>query len=179
MKLSEKKIFFFMIIFWPKLILAGDANVNLNVKVNVTASPCTINNGSPIEFDFGDIPVDKVSDSKYQITKQIGIKCTYFNGEPYIQVTGNPLENNTDGNVLATSIKEFGIALFQGEGKSTKLLIGNGASDLGYKITSGLTNINTQNSLLKITAAPYLNPGSKELSAGTFSASSNIKMSYK
>lgn len=176
---SKKKYIFLMMALWSKLIMAGDASVNLNLKVNIVASPCSINSGSPIEFDFGNIPVDKVSDSKYQITKQININCTYFNGEPYIQVTGNPLESNTEGNVLATSIKNFGIALFQGEGKSTKLIISSGGSDLGYKITNGLTNVNKQNSILTITAAPYLNSGIKELSAGAFSAASNIKVSYK
>lgn len=155
---------------------ADDANVKISISGEITFQPCVVNGGNPINVDFGQIPLDKVSDSSSRVVKNISLSCSYYQSAPYVKITGTPLTNNSDGNVLATSIKDFGIALYQGEGVGTKLLIGEGAG-IGYKINAGLTNPNAASSTFTFTAAPYKN-GSAQLSSGAFSATASMSIIY-
>lgn len=168
--------FFLLIVaLWSRHTLADDVNITVNVEV--TVPPCVVNGGNPVEVNFGNIPVDRVNDSQYRVVKNLTIICSYYQGLPFIKLTGNTLTNNNDGNVLATTTPNFGIALYQGEGVTNKLMIGNGASGAGYQVAKGLTNVNTANSVFTFTAVPFKS-GSATLAAGEFSATASMTLSY-
>lgn len=165
-----------IIIFFGHFVYADNADVKISISGQITFQPCVVNGGNPINVDFGQVQVDKISDSNYRVVKNISLSCSYYQSAPYVKITGTPLTNNSDGNVLATTIDNFGIALYQGEGTAAKLLLGEGEG-IGYKINSGLTHKNAANSIFTFTAVPYKN-GNAELSSGAFSAAASMSIIY-
>lgn len=92
-------------------------------------------------MNFGDVSVADVSNQINRRKVIIPVTCGYAQGTAYVKVTGNPLEGNE--NVLMTNINNFGIALYQGDGTTHKLILGegkgNGNDTIGYPIESGLS----------------------------------------
>lgn len=166
------------------LLLAAGSVSAVDVTVNITGEivipPCTVNNGQTIEVDFGDVPVTDVTNSQFRQKKDVAVTCTYYQGTPYIKVTGTQL-TGAGTNVLSTNISNFGIALYQGDGVGTPLVLGNGTSGgseyIGYPVTSGLSGTGTASGIFTFTAAPY-KTGSAELAAGTFSATASMSITY-
>ncbi|HCH9097553.1 TPA: fimbrial protein [Salmonella enterica] len=163
------------------LLVAGSVSavdVTVNITGEIIVPPCTVNNGQAIEVDFGDIPVSDVANSRYRQKKDVPVKCTYYQGTPYIRVTGSQL-TGAGTHVLRTDISNFGIALYQGDGVSTPLRLGNGTSNgseyIGYPVTSGLNG--TSSGTFTFTAVPF-KTGSAELSAGAFIATASMSITY-
>lgn len=157
------------------------AEVMLNVSGTVTVPPCTINNGQTIEVNFGNIVIPDISNSKYYKTTTVPVNCANYLGVPYVKIIGSQL-SGADLNVLSTNINGYGIALYQGADISRPMTIGNGLANgqgefIGYQIQTGLSGINVVDSSFTFTSVPY-NNGSVELSAGTFSASASMSISY-
>ncbi|HHN9466592.1 TPA: fimbrial protein, partial [Escherichia coli] len=82
-------------------------------------------------------------------------------------------------NVLKTDVDNFGIALYQGDGTTVKLVLGNGKHNgkdsIGYPIQAGLSG--KESGTFTFTAIPF-KEGNKELAAGAFTASANMSISY-
>ncbi|HDC1420164.1 TPA: fimbrial protein [Salmonella enterica] len=164
------------------LLLAAGSVSAVDVTVNITGEivipPCTVNNGQIIEVNFGDIPVSDVTNNRYRQRKDVNVICTYYQGTPYIKVTGAQL-TGAASHVLKTNINNFGIALYQGDGVGTPLVLGNGTSNgneyIGSPITSGLSG--TSSGTFTFTAVPY-KVGSAELSAGAFSSTASMSITY-
>lgn len=154
---------------------AEDIPISITGEVFLTS--CQVNNGKVIEVDFGDIPVTDVSNARNHKTLSIPVSCDYSQGTAYVKVIGAQLGSNT--NVIASNITNFGIALYQGEGTSTKLVLGNGFGNtttfIGYPITNGLSGTNT--GVFVITAVPFKN-GNDQLEAKAFSASASMSITY-
>lgn len=102
-----------------------------------------------------------MDNSRGEVTKTISISCTYKSGSPWIKVTGNAMAGQT--NVLSTNITSFGIALYQGKGTATRLILGDGSGN-GYRLTTGL---DTARSTFTFTSVPFRN-GSGTLNGGDF-----------
>lgn len=159
------------------LLLASAQVPAVDVPVKITGTilipPCTVNDGQTIEVDFGDVSVTDVDNARNQREKTVKIDCSYSQGKAYVKVTGDKLEDY----VLKTKERDnFGIALYQGKGTATKLILGDGQSNgkdaIGYPITSGLSGNN-----FTFTAVPY-KKGSEELTAGAFTAIASMSISY-
>ncbi|EEE1598519.1 fimbrial protein [Salmonella enterica] len=165
------------------LLVAGSVSavdLTVNITGKIVIPPCTVNNGQSIEVDFGDVPVTDVTNSKFRQKKDIAVTCTYYQGTPYIKMTGTQL-TGAGTNVLKTNISNFGIALYQGDGVGTPLVLGNGTSNgseyIGYRVTSGLSGTGTSSGIFTFTAAPS-KTGSAELSAGAFNATASMSITY-
>ncbi|MFO6428149.1 fimbrial protein [Escherichia coli] len=147
----------------------------LKSRVQLEIPPCRVNEGRVIEVDFGDIAVTDVANERNRRVKQIPVTCDNNQGNAWIKVTGSE-ELGAMIIYLATNIQNFGIALYQGEGTSTKLILGDGQSNgqntIGYRLTNGFTG-----SHFTFTAVPFKN-GSNDLATGSFSASANMSISY-
>ncbi|EOC0696900.1 fimbrial protein [Escherichia coli] len=150
-------------------VLAAD--VQINIRGNVYIPPCTINNGQNIVVDFGNINPEHVDNSRGEVTKTISISCTYKSGSPWIKVTGNAMAGQT--NVLSTNITSFGIALYQGKGTATRLILGDGSGN-GYRLTTGL---DAANSTFTFTSVPFRN-GSGVLNGGDFRTTASMSIIY-
>lgn len=152
--------------------LAIDINVNVTGEIQIP--PCQVNDDRVIEVDFGDISAVSLSDANNHRKVTVPLTCNYTQGDAYVKITGTRLGGNT--NVLATNLKNFGIALYQGDGVTTKLILGdgqnNGQNAIGFPITQGLAG-NT----FTFTAVPFQD-GNSGLTAGAFNASANMSISY-
>lgn len=152
-------------------------NIPVSISGEVYIPSCQINNGKDIKVDFGNIAINDVDNHKNQKVITLPIDCDYANSTVYVKVLGSQLEGNV--NVLSTNIDNFGIALFQGEGTTTKLIIGNGQSTnqgpIGYPITDGLSGQNSKTFVM--TAVPFKN-GNSTLQATSFSSTASITIGY-
>ncbi|MCU6345185.1 fimbrial protein [Escherichia coli] len=165
--------------FFTSIALLGGSqalaiDINVNVKGAIQIPPCQINGGRVIEVDFGDISVVSLSDARNHRKVTVPVICNYVQGDAYVKLTGTQLGDNQ--NVLATNLKDFGIALYQGEGVTTKLNLGegksNGQNTIGFPLTQGLIG-----DTFTFTAVPFQN-GTNALTAGAFYASANMSISY-
>ena len=161
-------------------------DVNLTVKGVITIPPCNVNNSGTIEVDFGNIPVTALTNGNnagYLKQQSVPVTCDYYQGTPYVRVTGTQL-SGAGTNVLATSTSRFGIALYQGSGTSVAMTLGNGTTgvngeNLGYRVQSGaLSGVNQASGQFTFTAVPYQS-GSTQLTAGEFTATANMSISYQ
>lgn len=151
--------------------LAEDVPINITGTIQIP--PCQVNDGKTIVVDFGDVSVADVANERNRRKVTVPVKCSYAQGTAYVKVTGTQLSNNT--NVLKTDVDNFGIALYQGDGTVTKLLLGNGPNSFGYPIQTGLSG--KENGAFTFTAIPF-KEGNKDLMAGAFVASANMSITY-
>lgn len=86
---------------------------------------------------------------------------------------------NNNRNVLQTNIKNFGIALYQGDGNTTELILGDGeyreGESIGYPIQTGL--VGKENGVFTFTAIPFKD-AEKNISIGSFISSARIEITY-
>ncbi|EHR8245441.1 fimbrial protein [Escherichia coli] len=163
------------------LLFTSVQSMAVDVPVKITGTilipPCQVNDGKMIEVEFGDVSVTDVSNERNRRKVTVPVKCSYAQGTAYVKVTGSQLGSNT--NVLATNVSNFGIALYQGDGTSTKLILGDGAfngqDSIGYPIQTGLSG--KESGIFTFTAVPY-RASSGDIEAGAFAASANMSISY-
>ncbi|WNN44046.1 MULTISPECIES: fimbrial protein [Winslowiella] len=165
----------YSMLFLSGRTLAEDIPISITGEVYIPA--CQVNGGETIEVKFGDISVTDVANPKNYQKISVPITCDYPQGTAYVKVTGTQLGANT--NVLATNVSNFGIALYQGEGTSTKLTLGGGtiygSVSIGYPITNGLSG--KESGVFVFTAVPFKN-GTGQLETKAFSASASMSISY-
>lgn len=163
------------------LLLTSAQTLAVDVPIKITGTiqipPCEVNEGREIVVDFKDVSVTDVANDRNRRKVDVPFRCSYSQGKAYVKVAGTQLGSNT--NVLKTDVDNFGIALYQGEGTATKLVLGdgkhNGQDSIGYPIQSGLSG--KESGTFTFTAIPF-KEGNKELTAGAFTASANMSISY-
>ncbi|EPR6208136.1 fimbrial protein [Escherichia coli] len=163
------------------LLLTSAQTLALDVPIKITGTiqipPCKVNEGKVIVVDFKDVSVTDVANKNNRRKVVVPFRCSYSHGTAYVKVTGYQLGSHT--NVLKTNVDYFGIALYQGEGAETKLLLGNGKhsgqDSIGYPIQRGLSG--KEKGTFTFTAIPF-KESDKKLTAGAFTASANMSISY-
>ncbi|HCM1965158.1 TPA: fimbrial protein [Salmonella enterica subsp. salamae serovar 56:l,v:z39] len=161
------------------LMVPGDGravDVTVTITGEVVIPPCTVNNNQTIEVDFGNIPVTDIGNAAFRQKKSVPVSCTYFQGTPYVKVSGSVLAGGVN-NVLATSVANFGIALYQGDGTGTPMVLGSGSGNVGYPVTSGLGTAGANNAFT-FTAAPYRKAGAPDPEARAFTATASMSIIY-
>lgn len=160
---------------------AQAANVNVSITGTVQIPTCTINGGKTIEVNFGNLPVDSLSSGLYPQTRQVSVYCPYSDSIPFVRITGSALSGAPQNNVLASTVSNFGIALYQGSDQSKPMLLGNGITiegkGMGYVLTQGFTENGNGNAVLTFTAVPWAASGTV-LKAGSFSATATMSVNY-
>lgn len=162
---------------------AKAVDVNIKITGEIYIPPCKINgNDAEIQVSFGKMSLYDVDGQKNAQTKTFTVSCEYYQGTPYIRIGGPVLQGARD-NVLKTSgvnSSTLGIALYQGGDVDTAYPLRTGAGEqgkYGYKITRGLTGQNSASGTFTFTAVP-VKYGSGALTAGTFSATATMSISY-
>ena len=167
------------------LLMKGQAmavDVEIRIVGVIYTPPCTVNDNKRIVVNFEKIALHKVDGSAYQKSVTVPVECTYYGGTPYVMVSGIPL-GGAPNNVLKTNASgvnasRLGVALYQGSGVESKLVLGDNTSGRGYPITKGFTNVGAANSNFTITAVPYKH-GSGDLESGPFSATASMSIVYQ
>ncbi|MCS1308491.1 fimbrial protein, partial [Escherichia coli] len=103
-------------------VLAVDVPIKITGTIQIP--PCEVNEGREIVVDFKDVSVTDVANERNRRKVDVPFRCSYSQGTAYVKVTGTQLGSNT--NVLKTNVDNFGIALYQGDGTATKLVLGDG-----------------------------------------------------
>ena len=157
-------------------------NITVKITGEIYIPPCEINSGRDINVSFENMSLYEVDGYKNAKTETITVRCYYYQGTPYVRVTGTQMTGGGD-HVLKTSganPSALGIALYQGESVDTAYPLRIGAGEqgqFGYKITRGLAGENTATGQFTFTAVPY-KYGSGTLNAGNFSATATMSISY-
>ncbi len=158
-------------------------DVNIKITGEIYIPPCEINSGRDINVSFGNMSLYEVDGYKNAKTETITVRCDYYQGTPYVRVTGAQMTGG-DNHVLKTSganSSALGIALYQGGSVDTAYPLRIGAGEqgqFGYKIMRGLAGENTGTGQFTFTAVPYKKYGSGTLNAGNFSATATMSISY-
>lgn len=159
-------------------------DVTIKITGTVFVPSCKIKNDTDFNVSFGKIALQKVDGLNYAQPTTVDISCEYFQGKPYIFLSGGTGQlSGAPDNVLNTTganSSVLGIALYQGDSVDPQnpLRLGAGAhGQYGYEITKGLSAVNVSNSQFTFTAVPYKH-GNADLSAGTFSATVTMNISY-
>ncbi|GDA12203.1 TPA: fimbrial protein [Escherichia coli] len=153
------------------------ADVPIKITGTIQIPPCEVNEGKVIVVDFKNVSVTDVTNKNNLRKVVVPFRCSYFQGTAYVKLMGYQLGSHT--NVLKTNVDYFGIALYQGEGTETKLLLGDGKhsgqESIGYPIQKGLSG--KSKGTFTFTAIPF-KESDKKLTAGAFTASANMSISY-
>ncbi|TDN49464.1 minor pilin subunit PapF [Buttiauxella sp. JUb87] len=157
-------------------------DVQINITGEITIPPCVVNNGTPVNIDFGTIDATTVNGTTHSKTHAVPVTCTYYSTNvAKVKVTGNAMSTTlgTD-NVLVTTgpnAGHLGVALYQGpavDASKPLLLNGNGA---GFDITDTGWTGNASSSQFIFTLVPY-KEGVAQLLGGTFTATATLGITY-
>ncbi|MBW4217890.1 fimbrial protein [Enterobacter cloacae subsp. cloacae] len=141
---------------------AGTASATLRVNVTVIAEPCTINNGRPIQVNFGDnVLTTNVDGSNYTRPVDYTLDCVDATSDG-LKMTISGTVAGFDDSVLQASQTDLGI----------KLLSNGTALPLNQAL-----NFN-RNAPPVLEAVPVKAPGSK-LSGGLFTATATMTVEYQ
>ncbi|MBZ8951201.1 fimbrial protein [Escherichia coli] len=162
---------------------AGAVDVNIRITGEIYIPPCKINgNDTEIQVSFDKMSLYEVDGYKNAKTKTVTVSCDNYQGTPYIRIDGTVLQG-AEKNVLQTTganPSALGIALYQGKDVNMAYPLKIGAGEqgrYGYKIKRGLDGLNSASGVFTFTAVP-VKYGSGTLTAGTFSATATMNISY-
>ncbi|RYC43420.1 exotoxin [Pectobacterium zantedeschiae] len=144
----------------PQVTLAA-AVTNVTVKVSVVAPSCTINDGKPIEVNFGDVVTTRIDGSRYRKPVDYTLSCP-GGGSNALKLQVQGAAAAFDNRVLQTTNPGLGIGL-QHDSDSIPV---NSWVDFTYPDRP------------KLWAVPVSQPG-VTLTPGEFSASALMKVSYQ
>lgn len=177
MKKKMTGIMLFAALFASVSVQAGD---NLQFKGKLIIPNCTVNNGNPIETDFGDIEIQtiKAPNTGYHWQSlRIPVECPYNIGKPRIKITGNVGGYHPNSIQTSKFAKEkLVVYLRAGTAESREQFLDlNKEHVLGDKFVTGS---GTKKTIL--IAAGVGRDGELELlTPGPFTASANMEFRYE
>ena len=168
-------------VFFSPSVFAIDVNINITGEVYIP--PCRINSDSAIDISFGKIANFKIDGRNYSQQKTVNVQCDYYDGIPYIKVSGRLLTGASD-NVLYANAEaksgKLGIALYQGNNviDSYRLKIGIGEQGkFGYPLNQGFSESGSSRQFT-FTSVPYVIGNNSDLVGAPFSASATMDIYY-
>lgn len=148
------------------------------LKGTVVIPPCDVNSNAPIDIDFGNIPVTGPAgggvDQTYRQVKTIPVTCTWYQGTPYVKITGT-LWGGTAA-CIATSINGLCIDMYQGDA-GQPMFAGEGANGNGYPIEQGFIGGGSASGSFTFSAAPWWD-AAIATAPGSFTASATMSIIY-
>ncbi|HDW7542458.1 TPA: fimbrial protein, partial [Escherichia coli] len=81
-----------MAVLWGVFITEGQAVDNLKFKGKLIVPDCTVNNGNPVETNFGDIEIQTLAAANtgyHWENIRVPVNCPYSLGAPKIRLTGS------------------------------------------------------------------------------------------
>ncbi|MEJ5064348.1 fimbrial protein [Erwinia sp. MYb375] len=172
-------IFYILIINFIHHASAKD--IKVNISGNVIIPPCSIEVLAYVDFPFGEINDAYTNEKPVFKQNTYRIDCGYYWGEPYLTISGPSLPG-APSDILTLRRDEggesaIGVEFYQGNAASQGAKIVLGGDPYKNKITSGLTNVNSSQSNLTITAKLFRIAGKKIL-VGSYTGSATMTFSY-
>ncbi|MGR5283457.1 fimbrial protein [Photobacterium damselae] len=168
-------------------IFTSSSAFAIDVKINITGEiyipPCRINSDSAIDISFDKVVNFKIDGINYAQQKTVNVQCDYYEGTPYIKVSGRLLAG-APNNVLYTNAGvnsgKLGIALYQGSNviDSNSLRIGTGEQGkFGYPLNQGFSGSGSTRQFT-FTSVPYAIGNNRDLEGSSFTASATMDIYY-
>ncbi|WP_218067718.1 fimbrial protein [Escherichia coli] len=177
----KKKITGIMLLAALFSVVSSQAADNLQFKGNLIIPDCTINNGNPIETDFGDIEIQTIAAPNtgyHWKSLDISVDCPYTLGTPKIKLTGN--QASSYKNSIKTSkydAEKLVVYFRQGTADNRGAMINLGSyQNLAADAITGSGG--TKRTVL-ITAGVGREQGMELLTPGPFTASANMEVRYE
>ena len=82
--------------------------LNVKIKGEVIAKPCSINNGQAIEIDFGDVMTTRIQDEFYKQPIDYTVSCT-SGVQPKLNIFVDGVSASFNQNLLKTSIDDLAV----------------------------------------------------------------------
>ncbi len=178
MKKKIAGIMLFTALFSTTSVQAAD---NLQFKGKLIIPDCTINNGNPIETDFGDIEIQTIAAKNtgyHWQSLRIPVDCPYTLGTPKIKLTGSPASYYR--NSIKTSkydAEKLVIYFRQGTADKRGAMINLGSYQ--NLATDAITGTGGTKRTVLITAGVGREQGMELLTPGPFTASANMEVRYE
>mgnify|MGYP002771726145 FL=1 len=170
-----------MAVLWGVFITEGQAVDNLIFKGKLIVPDCTVNNGNPVETNFGDIEIQTLAAANtgyHWENIRVPVNCPYSLGAPKIRLTGSQAAGAR--NSIKTSrydAEKLVIYLHQG----TKDNLGKAINLGSYQKIAGNAISNTGGTQYEIRLAAGVGRegGMELLTAGPFEASASMEIRYE
>ncbi|EBC5055201.1 fimbrial protein [Salmonella enterica] len=157
-------------------------DIDIKIKGEIHIPPCIINNGNPIEIDFGDISPHKISftgSDEFQKITKVSLKCDFNDGIPHLSVKGNKALNADVLSTTGINANKLGIAMYLGDSISNAGIVINSLDNSGYgqEISTGILQTNVKDTSFIFTSVP-VKIGRSNLDAGPFTATATFSIHY-
>ena len=178
MKKKIAGIMLFTALFSTTSVQAAD---NLQFKGKLIIPDCTINNGNPIETDFGDIEIQTIAAKNtgyHWKSLNIPVDCPYTLGTPKIKLTGN--KASVYNNAIKTTkydAEKLVIYFRQGTADNRGAMINLGSYQ--NLATDAIIGSGGTKRTVLITAGVGREGEMELLTPGPFTASANMEVRYE
>lgn len=162
--------------------VSAQAVDNLRFKGNLVIPNCTINNGNPIETNFGDIEIQTIAAPNtgyHWQSLNIPVDCPYTLGTPKIKLTGNQTTVTYKNSIKTSKYDAEKLVIYfrQGTADNRGAMINLGSyQNLAVDAITGSSG--TKRTVL-ITAGVGREQGMELLTPGPFTASANMEVRYE
>ncbi|EKP0260218.1 fimbrial protein [Aeromonas sobria] len=99
------------------VMAATTANGTILVKAEFEVAPCIINQGQPVDVDFGDVPIDELGDPTLEQVVGLSVQCSEAKPLEW-KIEGVP--DQQDPTQLASSLTDVGF-LFSVAGQAVSI----------------------------------------------------------
>lgn len=148
-------------------VLFGTAAQAENMRFRGTlleSPPCTINNGQPVEIDFGDVGVNKIDGRSYRQKFELRYHCEGTGTDKVLRYLGTATA--FDKGAVQSNVADFGIRLTHLEfGVETPTAVGD------------VIPVPAERGVSQFIATPVKKPGAT-LAEGAFTAAATLQLEY-
>lgn len=165
------------------LPVVSGADTTVNFTGNLIIPDCTINNGNPLEVDFGEVEIQSLdsTDTPYhEQSFRVPMYCPYTGGTPKLILTGNA--HDATRGVLQTSKYSEGLVIYLRQQDGTAVLLNAGAWGAATNISRSVScngSAAGNNCTLALNAALGRIYEMSRLKAGDFTASAGLQVRYE
>jgi len=177
----KKKMTGIMLLAALFMSASTQASDNLQFKGKLIIPNCTVNNGNPIETDFGDIEIQTIAAKNtgyHWKSLNIPVDCPYALGTPKIKLTGN--KASVYNNAIKTTkydAEKLVIYFRQGTADNRGAMINLGSYQ--NLATDAIIGSGGTKRTVRITAGVGREQGMELLTPGPFTASANMEVRYE
>lgn len=174
MKKKIAEIMLFTALFSTTSVQAAD---NLQFRGNLVIPNCTVNNGNPIETDWGSVEIQMLGNPNtpsHEKELNISVNCPYALGTPKMKVTG--AAHTTSGERgLQTSKYDEGLLIYLRTKAARSWISYNAEQDIPVDSISGS---GTDKTLTMYASLGYYKT-MEDLKPGPFTAGATLEMRYE
>lgn len=174
--MKTRKSIVFLAVMLGGVLQVVQAATTVNFKGNLIIPDCTINNGNPLEVDFGDIEIqtlDAANTVYHARDFSIPMTCPYILGTPRLTLTSSAVHNAQQGIIQTSKYSEGLVIYLRQMGGGTAVPLGTATN-----VSSSVTGTGTSRTLT-LNAGVGRYKDMQQLTPGPFTASASLQVRYE